>query len=1199
METPKNVQETGPEKPIFLKTRQFRILVAIAAVILLIPIMTTVALNYTHVGDRVSAYVQSSLGKELFIEGKLGASWGWAPVFFAENIKLANSEWGKNPWAFTADKVSISLSFATLLQGKLKITAIEFDQPNLWIERNPETGKFNLQSGSTRSVSTRSGLAPQWLKIEKVAIEGGNILYQGQGPESDWAFGIHRVAMESAREDPHTRVQVRGDLDGMDLVLAGKLGSSEAILGSMETAVELEGYLKNPENRFSLSGVIQDIPKWHGVNLWVKADLPDLAAFSDVAGFSLPPLRNISATWELVQPERISTLSMELLKLSALYHGLETSIEGEIKQLIPFDDISLKFGARGGFRPGRVFPGAPAALEWKVDLDGLLYGGGEHMTVEFLKGDLQGPGLTGRISGKVDGVGGDWSNPLSIAIRADNLQTVADSMGLDFPDTPSMEISAGLVRQDSSFRLVDMTSFLQGDDLVFSASGDLHHLTDRREGKFQFKATASDRFVGQFGGGGVVRLMEKYGAAGTLTVSGSTIALSGLEITGTGQGIGLTGSGSIDGLFPLTNANLDSTVEFDSLEKLEPWLGQDLPATVPGSVSATLKSTEQGAWVLRDLSGSVNDPDMSLFLQGHTGELQADPDVDFNLEWRFNSLRPLSAVVENLPESMIPERLFPLTGKARFHRNREQGTGPGYVLSGISMQNLSDDLKVRVSGHLDQLFAGSGSRPVFPEGVLAVDIHGKPAQDMPAIPGPLDAHALKNGEIDASMRVRLSQREMGLEHLDFVLDVPGSRITATGSVARISPFRTDGLNLAWETDSLPGLFHSPNGPRLRDQAARGTVAVRSGKAATTLDVEIAAASSDLSGEIRIGHAEGDSAGNPGQAIEANLKSKKMDWREILDSDEDEPTLFSHENLGLDWLNRTEAVVHYEADTFLNDLFSFGQLTVDATVSGGKLELDLVGHSTQNPLQIYLELAKPQGKVNMLMFITGDHVDLSALSPVARSTKGAIGGSGEFTADLGLSGTGKSIAEIAGSLNGFAVVEFSGMKIKNEGLDLFGKDLFLGLLDIIDLRTTSDAFLEAECGVIQFDISDGIAESRYGLAMKMKEVTLLGGGRIDLENEKLDLVVTPKARKGFGINASSIAKMIKVGGRIGEPEIEADPKGLLQSGFAIGAALFSGGLSLLAQGLYDKAQANSDVCVVALEERVGLMEKVIVLPDGSG
>ena len=1197
METPNNVQETGPQKPIFMKTRQFRILVAMVAVILLIPILATVALNYTRVGDRVSAYVQSSLGKELLIEGNLGVSWGWAPVVFAEDIKLENSEWGKNPWAFTADRVSISLSFSTLLQGKLKVTAIELDQPNLWIERNPETGKFNLESGSTRSVSTRSGVAPQWLEIEKFAIEGGRILYQGA--ESDWTFWIQRVVMESAPENPHTRVEIRGDLDGMAMVLAGELGSSEAILGSMETAVELEGYLKRPENRFSLSGVIQDLPKWHGVNLWMEADLPDLADFSEAAGFSLPPLRNISATWELVQPERVSTLSMELLKLSALYHGLETSIEGEIKQLIPFDDVSLKFGARGGFRPDRIFPGAPESLEWEVDLDGRLYGGREHMTVEFLKGDLQGPGLIGRISGKVDGVEGDWPNPLGVAIRADNLRTVADSLGFDFPDTSSLEISAGLVRQDSSFRLVDMTAFSKSDDLVFSASGHLDHLMDRREGEFEFRITASDRFVGQFGGGKAVRLMEEYEAVGTMTVSGSTIALPGLEITGTGQGIGLTGSGFIDGLFPLTNASLDSTVEFDSLEKLETWLGQDLPATAPVRVSGTLKSTEQGAWVFRDLSGSVNDPEMSLFLQGQTGELQADPDMDFNLEWRFNSFRPLAAVVENLPESMIPERFFPLTGKARFHRNREEGNQPGYALSGISIQNLSKDLKVRVSGQLDQLFAGSGSPPVFPEGVLTVDIRGKLAQDMPAIPGPLDAHALKNGEIDASVSVRFSQREMGLEHLNIVLDAPGSRITATGSVARLSPFRTDGLTLEWETDSLPRLFHYPNGPRFRDQAAKGTVTVRNREAATTLDVEIAAASSDLSGEIRIAHAESDPAGNPGQAIEVNLVSKRMDWREILDSDEDEPTLFSHENLGLDWINRMEAVVHYEADTFRNGLFSFGKMIADATVSQGKMELDLVGHSVQNPLEIYLELNKPQDRVNMLMFITGDHVDLSALSPVERSTKGAIGSSGEFTANLGFAGTGKSVAEIAGSLNGFAVVEFSGMKIKNEGLDLFGKDLFLGVLDIIDLRTTSDAFLEAECGVIQFDISDGVAESQYGLAMKMKEITLLGGGRIDLENEKLDLVVTPKARKGFGINASSIAKMIKVGGRIGEPEIEADPKGLLQSGFAIGAALFSGGLSLLAQGLYDKAQANSDVCVVALEERVGLMEKIIVLPEGSG
>ncbi|MCY3768130.1 MAG: AsmA family protein [Gammaproteobacteria bacterium] len=1197
MEKPKTVQETGSQKPVFLKTRKFRITVAVVAIILLIPLLTTVALNYTHVGDRVSAYVQSSLGREFSIDGRLGASWGWSPVFFAEDIKLANSDWGTSPWAFTAERVAISLSFSTLLQGKLQITAIELEQPNLWVERDPQSGKFNLEFDSTGSVSSRSGLVPQWLRVEKIALEGGNILYRG--PESDWAFGLDRVSMESAREGRHTNVEIRGDIEGTALVLAGTLGSTEAILGSMETAVDLDGYLKTPENRFSLSGVIQDLPNWHGVNLWVEAELPDLTDFSDMTGFSLPPLRNISAAWELVQPERISTLSMELLKLSALYHGLETSIEGEIKQLTRLDGVSLKFATTGAFRPNLVFPEAPESLAWDVALGGLLYGGRENMAVEVLKGDLQGPGLAGRISGKVERVGGDWSHPLSIAMSTDNLQTVADSVGLDFPGTPSMEVSAGLMREDSAFRLVDITAFAKSEDLGFSASGYLDHLVGRREGKFQFETTASDRFIRRFGGGKAVQLMDAYQATGVMTVSGSVIALPELEITGGGKGIGLTGSGSIDGLFPLTSARLDSTVEFDSLKKLETWLDHGLPATAPGRVSATLQSTEQGGWMLRDISGGVNDPDLSVSIRGHTGTLQENPDVDVNLEWRFNSLRPIAAVVENFPESMVPARFFPLTGQARFHRNNEEADGPGYALSEISMQNLSGDLRGKVSGRLDRLFADSGSRPVLPEGTLAVDVHGKLARDMPVNTGVPWVQVLKSGDLDASMNVRFSQHGIGFEHINFVLDAPESRVAATGSVARISPFRSNGLNLEWETDSLPSLLQYPDGPRLRDQAAKGSVTVRGTDAATLLDVEMVVASSDLSGEIRIDHAGGDSAEKPRQAIKANLASRRMDLTEILDSDEDEPKFFSDEDLGLDWINHVEALVRYEADGFRNDLFSFGKLTADTTVSQGKLDLNLVGHSAQGPLEVYLGLAKPQDRVDMLMFVAGDRVGLSSLSPLGNSTNRTIGSSGEFNADLGFSGTGKSIAEIAGTLNGFALVEFSGVKIRNEGLDLFGKDLFRGFLDIIDLRTTSDAFLEAECGVIQFDIKDGVAQSQYGLAMKMKEITLLGGGRIDLKNEELDLIVTPKARKGFGINASSIAKMVKVGGQIGEPEIEADPKGLLQSGFAIGAALFSGGLSLLAQGLYDKMQANSDVCMVALEEGVDLMDKTVVLPDGSG
>ena len=75
--------------------------------------------------------------------------------------------------------------------------------------------------------------------------------------------------------------------------------------------------------------------------------------------------------------------------------------------------------------------------------------------------------------------------------------------------------------------------------------------------------------------------------------------------------------------------------------------------------------------------------------------------------------------------------------------------------------------------------------------------------------------------------------------------------------------------------------------------------------------------------------------------------------------------------------------------------------------------------------------------------------------------------------------------------------------------------------------------------------------------------------------KLDVV--SKARTGLGVNVNTVVKVIQVGGTIKNPRIETNKKGLLQSVFALGAAVASGGLSLVVQGLYDKTIANSDVC----------------------
>ena len=134
----------------------------------------------------------------------------------------------------------------------------------------------------------------------------------------------------------------------------------------------------------------------------------------------------------------------------------------------------------------------------------------------------------------------------------------------------------------------------------------------------------------------------------------------------------------------------------------------------------------------------------------------------------------------------------------------------------------------------------------------------------------------------------------------------------------------------------------------------------------------------------------------------------------------------------------------------------------------------------------------------------------------------------------------------------------------------------------------------ECGVLYLDIREGKAVTRNGLALKTDRVTILGGGEIHFPGETIDIYLTPKAREGLGISASSIARVIQLGGTLRKPEIEADPKGLLASGLSLGAAILSGGVTLVALGLFDRFHANSDVCAIArgeqILEEVGLPEQ---------
>ncbi|MEA3291068.1 MAG: hypothetical protein U9Q71_01980, partial [Pseudomonadota bacterium] len=141
----------------------------------------------------------------------------------------------------------------------------------------------------------------------------------------------------------------------------------------------------------------------------------------------------------------------------------------------------------------------------------------------------------------------------------------------------------------------------------------------------------------------------------------------------------------------------------------------------------------------------------------------------------------------------------------------------------------------------------------------------------------------------------------------------------------------------------------------------------------------------------------------------------------------------------------------------------------------------------------------------------------------------------------------------------------------------------------------------ECAVLNFPIKKGNINAKRTIAIKTDKLTLLGGGKINLRNESLNLVVSPKARKGFGISAGTLAKMVGIAGTITEPRVDTHLRGYLETGAVIGAAIATSGLTLLAQGLWDRTTANSNVCNLVLEGEPapGVSEREILRDDMEG
>lgn len=297
-------------------------------------------------------------------------------------------------------------------------------------------------------------------------------------------------------------------------------------------------------------------------------------------------------------------------------------------------------------------------------------------------------------------------------------------------------------------------------------------------------------------------------------------------------------------------------------------------------------------------------------------------------------------------------------------------------------------------------------------------------------------------------------------------------------------------------------------------------------------------------------------------------------------------------LDVSWLSDYEGKVSLEIEELIarDDLRSQGEFGF--TLEEGKLTSDRMqwsGNFSSGEATLVLEQAGQGADVNLELqshrlplfwLLTGDpHAEQQSDYRVT------------------MRGRGATIRELAANLDGSIYLRGGGGKMNNQGLNLFFGDVFGEVFSRINPMSQQEDFTQLECHSGGVVIVEGLASLDPGMVMRTDKIDVALGGTVNLETEGLNLVFNTRSRTGVGISASkALTPYLKLGGNFSNPRMGVNTKGVVVSG---GAAVATGGLSILAEGMWDRWIATASNPCEALfdkgKEAEGELKKLFGRP----
>ncbi|MGH7307802.1 MAG: AsmA family protein [Candidatus Rokuibacteriota bacterium] len=326
------------------------------------------------------------------------------------------------------------------------------------------------------------------------------------------------------------------------------------------------------------------------------------------------------------------------------------------------------------------------------------------------------------------------------------------------------------------------------------------------------------------------------------------------------------------------------------------------------------------------------------------------------------------------------------------------------------------------------------------------------------------------------------------------------------------------------------------------------------------------------------------------AFDVSMASPSLDLARLMPGTDTRPQpapprssrrwLFGEEPLPLDGLGLVDARVEARVERLvLPNAVPLQAVHLVLVARDRKLEVSPLAFTlARGPVTGKIALdAAGSGAPRLKTKLDGAGIRLEELAAATGRTGQVSGGETSVAVDLG--GAGSSLRRLAATASGIVQIVVGPAQLAATALDI-GGDTLTKLLDIVNPFRKSDATTELRCAVVRLPLRDGVAKIERSVAYETSKITMVMAGLVDLREETLDLAIRPSVTQGLRIGVANLAELVRVTGPLMEPHIGLDTMGAARQAASIGAAVATGGLSLLGEAVL-KGAIDPHPCQSAL------------------